>query len=141
MSRSGVEALPCAFERALLAGCAGCALAARRAVAEREALVCSSPVARTNCETLHALLRERSAFVVRVPPSSTAVTHAVAMRVACGGLRGVADAVDLATTDVHALVQAAQQRYGSLDALPWPSVVAAVAAWQGKRRRGGGAPR
>lgn len=139
-TRRAVDALPCAFDKALLAGCAGCALAVRHALAERETLVCSSPVARTNCATLHALLRERSAFALRIAPVGVALTHAVAMRIACGGLRGVADAVDEAPTDVHRLVQAAQQRYGGLSDLPWPVIVATVSAWQGRRRRSGGVP-
>lgn len=128
------DALPCVFDRAVLAGCADCELAVRHALAERETLVCASPVARTNCETLFALLRERSAFALRVPPAGARLTHAAAMRIACGGLAGVAASLDGPPADVHRLVQAAQRRHGSLADLPWPAVVASIAGWRGRRR-------
>lgn len=138
-SERAVAASPCVFEKALVAGCADCALVTRHALAEREALACRSPLARTNCQTLHALLRERAAFAVRTPPSATALPHAVAMRIGCGGLRGLAQSLEGTTADVHGLVRAAQERYGSLVDLPWPEIVGAVAAWEGRRRRPGGA--
>lgn len=134
-TRRAVNALPCVFEKALLAGCADCARVTRHALAEREALACGSPVARTNCETLHALLRERSAFAVRIPPAGAALPHAAAMRIGCGGLRGLAESVGRTTADVHGLVQAAQERYGSLVDLPWPAIVATIAGWQVRPRR------
>lgn len=133
-ARGAVDALPCVFEKALLAGCAGCELAIRHSLAERETLECRSPVARTNCATLRALLRERSAFPLRLPPAGTALPHAVTMRIDCGGLRGLGESVPHASADVHRLVRTAQERYGSLVDLPWPAIVAAVTAWQGRRR-------
>ena len=62
VARTAAIAQPCVFEKALLARCSSCEVAARHALAEREAIACSSPVARTNCGTLLAMLRERSAL-------------------------------------------------------------------------------
>lgn len=136
--RRAVVAQPCVFEKALLARCADCELARRHALAEREAIACSSPVARTNCETLHALLRERCAFALRLPPPGKRLPHAVAMRLACGGLAGVGECVQSSPADIHRLVQAAQECHGRLSDLPWPAIIAAVRGWQGRRAHGTG---
>jgi hypothetical protein len=137
-ARRAVVTATCVFEKALLAQCADCELAQRHALAEREAIACSSPVARTNCETLHALLRERCAFALKLPPPGERLPHAATMRLACGGLLGVGECVDSPTANVHRLVQAAQERHGSLVDLPWPAIVATVRGWQGRRPRGAG---
>lgn len=140
-TRRAIATQSCVFEKALLARCAECELAVRHALAEREAIACGSPVARTNCETLHALLRERCAFALKLTPSDERLPHAVTMKLACGGLAGVGECVSRPADNVHRLVQAAQERYGSLGGLPWPAIVRAVAKWQGRRRHGAGLPR
>lgn len=129
--------LACVFEKAIAAGCATCATSVRRALAEREAIGCTSPTARTNCATLAALLRERATFALKLAPGG-AMPHAVALRLACGGLAGVRACVEPGATDVHRLVTAAQTRFGSLSELPWRDVVASIVAWRIRRRSGGG---
>ncbi len=132
--RAAANPQPCVFEKALLAGCAECELSVRRALAEREALACASPVARSNCATLLALLRERSAFALKLPPDAVA-PHAVTLKLQCGGLAGLRRVVDAGASDVHRLVAAAREHHGSLLDIPWQDVVAAVQAWQGRRRQ------
>ena len=65
-ARNASTSPPCVFAKAVLAGCATCATSVRRALAERETIGCTSPVARTNCETFAALLRERAAFALKL---------------------------------------------------------------------------
>ena len=133
-TRSLLSGPSCVFQKALLARCANCGLAVRHALAEREAIGCRSPVARTNCATLFGMLHERSAFALRIGPDG-ALPHALTMRLQCAGAAGLAQVVGAKDRhDVHALVTAAQERYGSLSDMPWPGIVAAVAAWQGRRR-------
>ena len=117
---------------ALLAGCAACELSVRQAFAEREAIACSSAVARTNCETLLALLRERCGFALKLAPDAPA-PHALAMKVQCGGLAGLQQIVGGEAIDVHRQIAAVHARDGSLAKLPWPAIVASVRAWQGRR--------
>jgi len=135
-ARGAIDRQPCVFEKALLARCADCGLAARHALAEREAIGCASPVARANCATLLGMLRERGAFALKLARRDGPLPHAMAMRLQCGGVAALAHAVEAGDAhDVHALVAAAGNRYGALSDLPWPEMVAAVAAWQGRRRR------
>jgi hypothetical protein len=125
----------CVFEKALLARCADCRLAARHALAEREAIGCRSPAARADCGTLFALLRERSAFALKTSRKSEPLPHAQSMRLQCGGMQGLALAMNAGDKDdIHALVAAARDRYGNLGELPWPGIVASVVAWRGRGR-------
>lgn len=138
-TRDAVAGHACVFARAILAGHAGCDLADRHALAEREAIGCRSPVARANCATFSGMLRERSAFALKQGHGEGPLPHALAMRLQCGGLAGLAQAIGAGgVRDVHALVAAARARFGSLDGLPWPDVVAAVVSWQGRARRESG---
>jgi len=138
-ARSASTPLPCVFAKALLAGCAACGTSVRRALAERETIGCASPVAHTNCETFLALLRERAAFALKLTGAAP-LPHAAAMKLQCGGLAGLRACAGMAETDVHRLVGGGMARCGSLTGLPWPSIVASVAGWQGRRRHRGGEP-
>jgi hypothetical protein len=134
-ARRAVSPLPCAFEKALMARCADCTLAARHALAEREAVACGSPVAHTNCSTFLALALERSTFALRLARREAPLAHSVTMKLQCGGVRGLGECTGDARQDVHGLVALAQERFGSLADLPWSTIVAAIAAWSGRPRR------
>jgi len=125
----------CVFAKALLARAAVCELAQRRAVAEREVIECPSPVARTNCGTLSALLHERARFALRLPGPGQPLIHAQALRLQCGGLQGMRQALASPVADVHRMVGLAHEHHGSLTDLPWASIVQSVAQWQPHRPR------
>ncbi|MCI1193040.1 hypothetical protein MOJ79_14445 [Calidifontimicrobium sp. SYSU G02091] len=137
----------CVFTKAVLAREAGCGLARRQAVGERDLVTCASPVAHTNCATLVALLRERATFALRLPPHGAPLVHAKALQLQCGGVRalqralGDAPSPDAPTTppDVHRLVGLAHARWGSLMDAPWGEIVPALATWQPRRRHRPGA--
>jgi len=133
------DATACAFGKAVAAGQGRCPLVTLRAVAEAERPCCTSPVAQTNCRTLHDLLRERSTFALRLPPPGTPLAHAAELRLQCGGLRGLAEAMDEPegpATDIHALVARARERWGSLLDLPFEALVASVVRWEARPRAG-----
>ncbi|MGP1677328.1 MAG: hypothetical protein ACTS6J_09245 [Burkholderiales bacterium] len=145
---------PCAFERALLAGACACSLAARRNIAEREAVACGLLPAREECAALCALLRRNSAFALKLTQIDAPLPHAKEMKLQCGGLQGVQRALSLAAAvdsparesppavqglvsvaDVRGLVEAARQKFGDLQNLPYSAIVQSVAAYQIRRRR------
>jgi hypothetical protein len=133
-ARAVANPAPCVFEKALLAGCAQCELAQRRALAEREAVACPSPTARTNCATLAALLRERATFTLRLPRPGEPLAHARAMQLQCGGLQGLREVLAAPDADVHRMIGLAHARSASLLDLAWDGIVRAIAAWQPRRR-------
>ena len=130
----------CVFAKALLARAASCELAARRSIGEREIVDCSRVVARTHCGTLAALMHERARFALHLPSPGRPMIHAQALRLHCGGLVGLQRALGDAPPDVHAMVGAAHERYGSLMQLPWDAIVRDIAGWQPHRRRGTAKP-
>lgn len=125
---------PCVFAKALLARAAVCECAQRRALAERDWLECTSPVARTNCATLAALFQERARFALRLPPPGRPLMHIQALRLQCGGLAALRQTLGGDERDVHRSVGRAHELHGSLTELPWADLVAALAAWQPPRR-------
>ena len=133
-ARQALTPAACVFAKALLSGCAPCTLAKRTAMAEREVITCGSAIAHINCGTLNDLFRERARFALRLPHRDEPIVHAKAMKLQCGGLRGLQLARDASDGDVHAMVQQAMQEGGSLLDLPWDRIVASIAGWELRRR-------
>ena len=123
------SAVACVFAKALFARAAQCELSRRRAIADREVIECPSPSARMNCQTLAQLARERARFVLKLR-DGTPVMHAQALRLQCGGLQGLQQALGAPKAGVHHLVGLALQRHGSLTDLPWDTIVQALASWR-----------
>lgn len=127
----------CIFDKALMARAAGCTRVRRQPMGERELLLCSHPPARFNCETLLALMRERSTFVLRLPPPGRPLLHVQALRLQCGGLAALAAlAGDGAAgrDDVAGLASALHDADADFTQLPWQRLVSEIASWQPRRR-------
>lgn len=123
----------CVFRRALLARSASCHLAGREPLGERAAIVCRSPAARRDCAALAALLHRHARAALRLPRPGPPLLHVQATRLHCGGLTGLRQVLETEIADVHRLIGVARERHGSLDALPWRRIVAALVAWQPRR--------
>jgi hypothetical protein len=138
-ARGEINRLPCVFERALLARHADCELAVRHQIAERETVACAQPAAHAACAEMAGLLSEKSAFALGLIGTSRILTHAMAMKIQCGGLNGLKALldVDAVAPDVRRLVVLAKQRYGDLGELPFSEIVQGMAAWKTRRRRAG----
>lgn len=139
-ARKRVNPQPCAFEKALLANCVQCSLARRMNIAEREAIGCADAAQRETCLALRGLLRQHSAFALKLVHSGEPLPHAKEMKSQCGGLRGLqnvlcgsAEAGEV--MGVSALVGLALERYLALDRLPFSEIMQAVAAFEVRRRR------
>ncbi|MBK5103827.1 MAG: hypothetical protein JJE42_06235 [Burkholderiales bacterium] len=161
-ARDAMTPRPCAFEKAMLAGACSCSLATRRNIAERETVACESAPAREECAQLCSLLRQKSAFALKLTQVEGPLSHAQEMKVECGGLRGLmqslATCVEVAVplrsaaaaepgpasaapheppsaADVRSLVQSCAGKYGGLVNLPYSLIVQSVVAYQNRRRR------
>lgn len=80
---------PCPFEKAILSGRCGCVKSERFAVGERLGVACTSPVARQNCGTLLALLRERARFRLKITSATAPWPFGKEMRLMLGTLDGI----------------------------------------------------
>jgi hypothetical protein len=124
-ARLSVNPTPCAFEKGVLARCI-----------ERETVNCSDAVAQARCISLKFLLRNQSAFALRITSTNAPLPHAKELRIQCGGLRGLQQTMDGLgeVTDAVALIDAALSRYGALETLPFSEIVQGVVHFAARRR-------
>ncbi len=127
----------CPFAKALLGSRAACSRARRFYLADREGVECSDAVARMNCTAYLEAVRAAAGPRFGGPAPQGPLPHGVAMKLQVGGLQGLAEALGVAAVDdVAALVAAAVQRDGGLDALPLDAIAGVVQAFEPRRRRG-----
>lgn len=129
----------CPFEKAILGARCACELATRFSVAEQMGVNCRSGIARNNCATLLALMRNRARFALKVTDTSDSLPFGKEMKVMIGGLIGLqgllAPEPDAGRVgNIHALVREAQEKYRSLEALPYQEIVKSITAYQARRR-------
>ncbi|MBI5782505.1 MAG: hypothetical protein HZA69_02050 [Gammaproteobacteria bacterium] len=129
----------CPFEKAILSAPCACELATRFSVAEQMGVNCRSGIARNNCATLLALMRERARFALKVTDTSDRLPFGKEMKVMIGGLIGLqgllmteSDATRV--NNIHALVQQAQEKYSSLESLLYQEIVKSITAFQTRHR-------
>lgn len=136
-ARKSVNPLPCGFEKGVLARCIACSKAEKHLLAERETVNCSSSAAQARCLALKSLLRNQSAFALRLTSASMPLPHTKELQIQCGGLKGVQRSLngEEAVHDVFALIDSALARFGALESLPYREIVQDVVHFEGRRRR------
>jgi len=132
---------PCIFSRALLRRCADCTRAQRLLLAEREAVACRSPAARTRCAALYQRLRESALFALQLNRADpeTPLPHEKELKLQCGGLLGLSallssEPAPAQVTDVAGLLERLQERYTTSADLPLETVVKSVAGYRGRSK-------
>jgi hypothetical protein len=130
----------CPYEKSILTNNCRCSQADRFCIAEREGVHCGSDEAQARCLELLEILRQQSRFALKSTDDRAALPHAKAMRIQVGGLRGLHAAlapdepVPAKIEDVHALLDAVVERFGSLEQVPFQPVIQQIAAYKGRRR-------
>lgn len=135
-----VNEVYCAFEKSVLTNECGCRCAERFCIAEREGVHCRSEPGQARCLRWLDLLREQARFALRTEEDRRILPHGKAMRLQVGGMRGLLSALDRedgppsTVDDVDGLLAEAEQRFGSLEGLPFSRIMREVAAYQVRRR-------
>lgn len=127
----------CPFERALLSRCVACSRSRKLNLAEREAIACSDPVARVDCLTFYQALHDNAQFALKINPDAP-WPFGKEIRAQCGGVRGLASALEAAgneTTDVAATVQQGTSRFGACADFPYSEIMRAVVHYEPRKRR------
>lgn len=130
----------CAFEKSVLTNECRCSQAERFCIAEREGVHCRSEPAQARCLKWLELLREQARFALRTDEERRLLPHGKAIRLQVGGMRGLtllmAPDVEKPSTieDVGALLAGAEQRFGTLEAVPFSEIMREVAAYQVRKR-------
>ncbi|OZA27224.1 MAG: hypothetical protein B7X93_09400 [Hydrogenophilales bacterium 17-61-9] len=127
----------CPFERALLSRCVGCDRSRKLNLAEREAIACSDPGAREQCQAFYQALHENAQFALKINPDAP-WPFGKEIRAQCGGVRGLATALGGAgdeTADVAATVQQGRARFGGCAEFPYSEIMRAVVHYEPRKRR------
>jgi hypothetical protein len=130
----------CVFEKAINSRVCGCSKAHRFNLADREGVACRSDSAQQTCQRCLHGLRRNARFALGLTRAEGPLPHSAEIRVQNGGLLGLQGLLDMgpdeaATVgDIHAVVAAALQRFGAVDALPYDRIVPSVVHYQGRRR-------
>lgn len=136
-ARAAAIALPCPFERALLARCAGCYKSRKLLLAEREAITCTEAAANALCQHYHRALHENARFALHMAPHQP-WPFGKEIRAQCGGALGLGQALgepDTGPPDIARLIEAALARYGAIDAFPYSAIMRAVVHYEPRKRR------
>lgn len=130
----------CPYEKSILTNNCRCSQADRFCIAEREGVRCASDAAQARCLSLLEILRQQSRFNLKsTGDDGSALPHAKAMRIQVGGLRGLHAAlapdepVPATIEDIYGVIDAAVERFGSLDGLPFQPIIQQIAAYKGRR--------
>lgn len=122
-ARGEVNQLPCVFSTALNRRCAVCSLSLHDA----EELLCTQPLARATCASLHGLLRDKARFALgmRSDPLQR-VSSSDEASLQCGGLQGLREQVDpdALSIDVQRLLERLQG--DAIEQLAWEPLLRAI---------------
>lgn len=135
-----IASVACAFEKALTNNQAKCSYARHFCLADREGYACTSESCASTCRDFLQNMRENSKFSLKLKAVGKALPHNMEIRVQAGGLLGLqrvlaGDSEAAAVADIHGLMDAAIDCYGSLRELPYTDLVQSVAQFQGRKRR------
>jgi hypothetical protein len=132
-----VNPKPCAFGKVILSRHCACSRVNKRYAAEREMIACGVDAEREQCNALLELLRQNSAFALKLTHITPPLPHGPEMRVQCGGLQGLQHEVDNTAdvVDISSLVNAAREKFGSLDNLPYSKIVQSVVSCEVRKKR------
>ncbi len=131
----------CLYEKSVLTNQCGCSQAERFCIAEREGVHCLSDNGQHQCSEFLRLLRLQARFALRSSVLPGALPHGKAIRIQVGGLRGLQRAVqpeqppETSVEDVFGLLEQAGTRFGSLEKLPFQTIIQEIAAYRGRPRR------
>jgi hypothetical protein len=128
---------PCVFGKVILSRLCACPKVNKRYAAEREMVECSDESSRLQCVELLDLLRNNSAFALKLTHVTPPLPHGPEMRVQCGGLLGLQLEVDGSkeVVDISALIVTAREKFGSLEELPYSKIVQSVVSCEVRKKR------
>lgn len=134
----------CVFEKAINSRRCTCSQARRFNLADREGVACTSDAANVRCRHLLEQLRRNASFALQLKAVAGPLPHAQEMKVQIGGMLGLqqvllaglaaagnADRVE----DIAALAGQAEQRFGTLDQLPFTEIVKSIVHFEARPRR------
>ncbi|HSH28533.1 MAG TPA: hypothetical protein VK971_01400 [Thiohalobacter sp.] len=131
----------CVFEKAINNRRVGCSQMHRFYLADREGVGCQSEAANRRCIALLERMRRDARFALQLTHIDGPLPHNKEIRVQVGGLLGIQALVQPEKTgsgrveNAFDVLNRAEQRFGSIDAIPFNEVMKDIKQFQGRSRR------
>ncbi len=132
----------CVFEKTINSRRSTCSKSLRFQLADREGVTCRSAAGNALCTELLERMRSNARFALHVTHADNPLPHAREIRVQTGGLLGLQALVhpelrdSNSVEDIITLIDAALERYSSLEALPFDIIVQGIVTFAGRSKRG-----
>lgn len=122
----------CPFQKAIVKGSFACSLSRKILIAEREAVVCEQHHEREYCRDVLQKLKEKSVFALKLVDTTKSLPNNKELQLQCGGLSGINALVNKNNqpADIVSLMRELQDRYSTLDNLPYFSLVRFISHYQ-----------
>ena len=136
-----MEEYKCAFSNTLVTNQFGCAKGVQVTRRGGPDVACTSEEAHRRCERLFQQMKEAALPAFGVEDDLLSMPHSVLVKIQFGGLLGLQrmlaeeTAASAAVDNIHALIDRAEAKYGSLEAIPCPAFVEDMTSYKLKRRR------
>lgn len=131
----------CVFEKTINSRRCTCRQSQRFHLADREGIACKSASGNALCCTFLNSMRRNARFALHITSADAPLPHAKEIKVQTGGLLGLQGLIhpeqagDSNVDNAIGLIDAAIEKYGSLDALPYDIIVQAIVRFEGRRKR------
>ena len=129
----------CIFEKAINSRVCNCSKAQRFNLADREGVACISVYGRERCSQLISMLRKNARFALQRLNLNEALAHAGEIKIQNGGLLGLQSHVknhtDQTVEDIDALISITEDKYKSLENLPYSQLMQIITSYQIRNRR------
>jgi hypothetical protein len=131
----------CVFEKTINSRRCTCRQSQRFHLADREGIACKSATGNALCTTLLSSMRSNARFALHLTSADGPLPHAKEIKVQTGGLLGLQGLIrpehaeNSNVENAIGLIDAAIEKYGSIDALPFDIIVQAIVKFEGRRKR------
>jgi hypothetical protein len=139
---SRINTLRCVFEKTMCSLHGQCSQGRMFGLADRHGFGCESPLAQQQCADLLNHLRSQTRFVFKLAEIDGQLPHNKEIRVQHGGLIGLRKLLDASAdaspiADVSQVVQQAIAKFGSIENIPYATLMQSITAMQTPKRRSG----
>lgn len=137
-----INTLRCVFEKTMCSLQGQCSQGRMFRLADRHGFGCESPLAQQQCANLLNHLRNQTRFVFKLAEIDGPLPHNKEIRVQIGGLTGLRKLLNSndenpQIADVSQVVQQAISQFGSIENIPYATLMQFITAVQTPRRRSG----
>jgi len=131
----------CVFEKTINSRRCTCKQSRRFHLADREGIACRSATGNALCIEFLNSMRSNARFALHLTSADGPLPHTKEIKVQTGGLLGLQGliyphrATDINIENAIGLIDAAIEKYGSIETLPYDILVQAIVKFEGRKKR------